>query len=91
MSLDQFITLWPVILWATVLIFMVGGAWVTLIMISRDMKEMKTKVEKIAVLEGQVNTSVGEINRLRDDMQEVGIKAEKALLLQGGMNLHAGD
>ena len=82
MTLSQFLALWPVLLWATVMVFLAGGVWVTLIRMGRDLRDMKPLLEKITPLEVRVDAAEGEILRLRDRSHDLAGKV-------AGIALHA--
>ena len=87
MTLEQFIAAWPVILWASTMIFLAGGVWFTLIRMGKDLRDMKPLLEKIAPLEVRVESHAGELERIRADLQNVDQKAQNALLAAA----HLGD
>ncbi len=71
MTLDQFVSAWPVVLWATTMIFFVGGAWVTLYQLKSELKYIRPLIEKIPVIEAKLDKAEKDIEKLQNGNHSV--------------------
>lgn len=77
---------WPIIAWATTIVFFTGGAWFTLWGLRQDFKDIKPLIQRVPVLDAKMDGLENELIRVRDRVHDANNTAQEALLTARAAN-----
>lgn len=77
---DNLRAYWPMIALFLGVIFSSGGAWSSLATVQSELRDIKPKVDKIAVMEEKISNMGGDVSSIENNVNEMRKIMESAIL-----------